>query len=304
MLDMTLTYLHSLMLLRKGVRFNDSFAINAAKSKLMMLFYGQNHPIYKEILLNDLKVNCWAPIDVKMMIDQNLSTSRSEGNFGHYQSGDALLEEINKNAKKWIIGVPTKVQWEKSFRNLDTLEAWRDASVDAAGINDPSRSVGHRDHSQQKNEVFAVRALFRSKEYLSNPLHGKAHKDISGDILLSEKLQSFSVHSEKNFFDYVNRELSGSEAEIHPIFATSAEEAEYQKIERKKTEVIVKEAFEIVGEMDISDQNILLDYYKKHVKNKKKQLVVDFYYQVQSTFDKKYNSDMELEIEADHFDKS
>ena len=56
-MDMTLTNLHSLILLRKGVRFNDAFAINASKSKLMMLFYGQTYLIYKEILLKGLEVN-------------------------------------------------------------------------------------------------------------------------------------------------------------------------------------------------------------------------------------------------------
>jgi len=27
---------------------------------------------------------------------------------GHYLSGDAVIEEINKQGKKWVIGVPTK----------------------------------------------------------------------------------------------------------------------------------------------------------------------------------------------------
>ena len=44
------------------------------------------------------------------------------GNVGHYQGGDAMLEEINKEAKHWIspLGVPyTNQEWLKAFRNLD-----------------------------------------------------------------------------------------------------------------------------------------------------------------------------------------
>ena len=44
------------------------------------------------------------------------------GKDGHYQGGNAIIEKINKQGKKWIIGVPTEMQWQKSFRNLDILE--------------------------------------------------------------------------------------------------------------------------------------------------------------------------------------
>ena len=54
------------------------------------------------------------------MVDKSMTASRT-GGFGHNQGGDALLEEVNKNAKAWIIGVPTNEQWERSFRNLDIL---------------------------------------------------------------------------------------------------------------------------------------------------------------------------------------
>ena len=40
--------------------------------------------------------------------------------LGHYQGGDAIIEEINKEAKRDIVGIPNEMQWKKSFRNLDT----------------------------------------------------------------------------------------------------------------------------------------------------------------------------------------
>ena len=45
-------------------------------------------------------------------------------------------------------GRANKRVWEKSVRNLDVLEALQNASVDAAGINEPCHTVGHPNHSQ------------------------------------------------------------------------------------------------------------------------------------------------------------
>ena len=33
------------------------------------------------------------------------------GRLGHYQSGDAIIEEINKEAKRDVVGVPDETQW-------------------------------------------------------------------------------------------------------------------------------------------------------------------------------------------------
>ena len=59
-------------------------------------------------------------------------------NVGHYQGGDAMLEEINKEAKSWIspLGVPTHANWQKKFRTLDMLNEVRDTTLQAAGTKD------------------------------------------------------------------------------------------------------------------------------------------------------------------------
>ena len=114
--QMIFTYLHSLMLLRKSVRNNSSTGILSAQSKIMHLFFGRNHPAYREILFEFFKVECCIPYPVQEFMHSNLLVSRS-GN----QGGDAVLEEINKAGKKWSIGVSSYPQWRLSFRNLDDL---------------------------------------------------------------------------------------------------------------------------------------------------------------------------------------
>ena len=52
-------------------------------------------------------------------------TFSQTGNAGHYQGGDANLEEINKDAKNNVtnIGVPNEDQWTTVFRNLEKVKA-------------------------------------------------------------------------------------------------------------------------------------------------------------------------------------
>ena len=55
--QMVLTFLHALMVLRKGTRFNNSEYINAGKDKLSLLFFGRNHPNYQFILSQEKKID-------------------------------------------------------------------------------------------------------------------------------------------------------------------------------------------------------------------------------------------------------
>ena len=60
--------------------------------------------------------------EVQKDMDAYASASKT-GHKGKCQSGDALLEEINKESKSWLklSGVSSEEQWLRVFRNLDTL---------------------------------------------------------------------------------------------------------------------------------------------------------------------------------------
>ena len=116
-----LAFFHALMMLRRGVRYGQSQPILAAKSKLVLLFFGRNHLRYQEIVSHGFRIECMIPNEVKQCMHLTFSMSRN-GKDGHYQGGDVIIEEINKLGKKWIIDVPTEMQWQRSFRNLDVVE--------------------------------------------------------------------------------------------------------------------------------------------------------------------------------------
>ena len=82
--------------------------------------FRRNHPIYRDIIFHEFRQQVIQPNELRIIAENSISTSRV-GNIGHYQSGNVLLEEINKSGKKWTMGVSTNSQWQKSFRNLNNL---------------------------------------------------------------------------------------------------------------------------------------------------------------------------------------
>ena len=120
--QMALTFLHSLMLFRVGCRYGNADAIISGRDKLSLLFYARNHTRYQRIMAINQLIEFKMPQKVKDIVFSSMTLSRI-GNTGHYQGGDACLEEVNKEAKAWIspIGVPSDRDWLKVFRNLDKL---------------------------------------------------------------------------------------------------------------------------------------------------------------------------------------
>ena len=117
---MTLTFQHALMLSRNGMRMNNIERIYAGKNKLSLLFFGRNHPCYHELVAYEKKIEALMSYEIRSIKFCSLVLGRT-GRLVHYQSGDAMIEEINKEAKRDLVGVPNEHQWRRSFRNLDNV---------------------------------------------------------------------------------------------------------------------------------------------------------------------------------------
>ena len=226
---MTFTFLHSMMMLRKGVRSGQHLPILAAKSKLSLLFFGRNHPLYQYMLFQDFRIECLMPDQVREIVYSLMSSSRNNSG-GHYQSGDAHVEEINKKAKKWVIGVPTHAQWIQSFRNLDKLDTIRKNTLDEIGLKDETESL-HLDRKDIANEVLHIRMLFRG--YFKNPTVVTEHKDISGKIILSNTLKDFYHIALENYKDCIQKLESGQQIKPNIVFVTHDELTGYSRIDKK-----------------------------------------------------------------------
>ena len=124
MQQITFTFLHGLMILRKGIRANSYKHIYAGKNKLSVLLFCRNHPHYQQFVSFEKMIEALMPLEIRALKYSSLVLSRT-GRSGHYQSGDAVIEEINKEAKRDLVGVPNETQWKISVRNLDMMNTLR-----------------------------------------------------------------------------------------------------------------------------------------------------------------------------------
>ena len=88
--------------------------------------------------------------------------------LGHYQSEDAIIEEVNKESKRDVVGVPSAAQWKRSFRNLDNMNKLRSATFYDAGIRDITNS-SNKSRCDKQKEVIKIRAIIRKMKYVENP---------------------------------------------------------------------------------------------------------------------------------------
>ena len=275
MQHLTFTILHSMMLLRTGTRNGDAESIHAARSKLLLLFFGRNHPKYQQILSHEIKTEVLMPADVRSLKFKSLSTSRTS-RAGHYQSGDALVEEVNKEGKRWIMSLPTMKQWTRSFRNLDRVNHIRKTTLSDMGLADPRNSEYKRQYENSK-EVLRIRSVLREHSYLTSPMSEAVHTNLQGKEL-SSKLVQFLDIAERNFHTALPLILKDESYTIKTVHVTKEEEEESQKVENQTLKEIKQKIQDLISTFDQRD--IWDDTYNKDIKNKSKAKHIEFYYQL------------------------
>ena len=135
MQQITFTFLHGLMILRKGIRANSYKHIYAGKNKLSVLLFGKSHLYYQQLISFEKTFETLIAHEIRALKHSCLVLSRTRRS-GHNKSGDAVREEINKEANWDIVGVPNETQWKRSFRNLDIRNTWRAKTLEDAGVSD------------------------------------------------------------------------------------------------------------------------------------------------------------------------
>ena len=73
--EMNFTYLYALMLLQKGIRMNSSKAVYAARNRLSLLFFGRNHPIYRDITFHEFRQQVMQPNELRVIAESSISTN-------------------------------------------------------------------------------------------------------------------------------------------------------------------------------------------------------------------------------------
>ena len=168
--QMVLTFLQVLMIFQKGIRSNNQQYIYSGKDKPSLLFYGPNNPHHHLLIAQEKRIEALMPREVLKLKYSALVLSKT-GCAGHYQSEDAIIEEINKKGKRDLVGVPNETQWKRAFLNLDAI--LRDA-----GIKDTKVS-SYDIECDIKKEVQLKRVVIRGCKYLENAWESCKQFDIT-----------------------------------------------------------------------------------------------------------------------------
>ena len=136
------------------------------------------------------------PQEVLNLKYSSLVLSRT-GHAGHYQSGDAIIEEINKEGKCDLVGVPNETQWKRAFPNLDMMNRVRYSTFRHSGIKDTKVSSCDTEHNIKK-EVQLIREVIRGCKYLENTWESCEQWDITKSFSLSNDLVNFTATAKNN----------------------------------------------------------------------------------------------------------
>ena len=131
------------------------------------------------------------PNEIQSVKFSSLVLSRT-GRLGHYQSGDAIIKETNKEAKEDLVGVPNEHRWRRLFGNLDNMKKIRRKRFLSAGVKD-HKSKNYDPKTDISKEIMKICAMIRKNKYLEKVNEAFQHKDITNTISLSTGLASFTA---------------------------------------------------------------------------------------------------------------
>ena len=123
------------------------------------------------MIAQEKQIEALMPREVLNLKYSSLVLSRT-ARAGHYQSGDAIIEEISKEGKRGLVGVPNETQWKRSFQNLDMINQVRSSTFRDAGIKDTKVS-SYDIERDIKKEVKLIRTVIRRCKFLENSCMGK-----------------------------------------------------------------------------------------------------------------------------------
>ena len=161
--------------------------------------------------------------EIRALKYSSLVLSRA-GISGHYQSGDAVIEEINKEAKRDLVGVPNETQWKRSFHNLDMMNTLRAKTLEDAGVSDQKEG----NYSSCKNiaiEVKKIHTLLQETQYLENATDFCSHLGLGTNIELSVNLVKLYEVAFSNLRENLPKILKSEPSNINVVYSTLDEES-------------------------------------------------------------------------------
>ena len=189
--QITLSVALAIYIQRVGDRNNDEEVSEAGRLKFMNMFYGFNHPIYREIEYNELRQKVCCPSPISELRKQNLTFSSSSScPKANHEGGDFKLENQIKKIKALAPkGKKDEEMWRRTIRGTPAVAKVVEYGKQLLKMQDEQASRKVR----IEPEVVKWRAHLRYSNYLS--VESDHVLSMSG-ARLSDSLTDFS-HSLK-----------------------------------------------------------------------------------------------------------
>ena len=109
-----------IIIYRNGLRRNNKDALNSARRRFRSIWFARRHPVYQLIEFSDTLDRIHYPEDIQQHVDITDSFTVS-GDDTSGESGDFVLENVNKEVKRWLPAKPTEKHWIRSCNNYGKL---------------------------------------------------------------------------------------------------------------------------------------------------------------------------------------
>lgn len=210
--DFVFNILHPLFLFRAGIRQCNDDVSYAALYYASSLFYGFNHPKYREIIAKDIMFGICCP-QAGSPVARRLGFRMSKSEYG--QGLDFQLEERNKLQKNWVFshGPPTVQQWIRASSSLSFFESIADAVKENVQWTLLSTKVWR---PKFWKEYVAARQHFR--EVFAN-LGSNLHEFSEDKTPLNPKFANCSVSCFENMNSFMNAFVRGKKCILNIVSA-------------------------------------------------------------------------------------
>ena len=150
---------------RVGERNNDARCSDAGRMKVVDVFFGFNHPIYREVEYNEWRNRVIYPEEILRLRTENISFRGHNSPPLTNQGGDFKLEERVQSLKRMAPkGGSSNEMWQRLARSHDQVNHVVSRAMQNLGLNETPRLrlVGI------KNEINLWRAVLRHSQYLKS----------------------------------------------------------------------------------------------------------------------------------------
>ncbi len=299
MFEDVLRYAQGIINFRMGIRRNNHMLIRSAIFVTKELFHGRNHPRYQELELWDTFRDLVMPKKLLEFSNKYMSISKS-GNRSTGQGFDFLLEEDNREIKKWIKRVlPTDKVWTTAVRNKTKLEHMKERLVDKLGV----KTLSHESRSTfDLTEAIAEwRLHLRKTGYLST--NEVLHKSISGEML-DPGLQMFTQEAQRKR-NYrilkllLKQDLPDDPSISHPVYITPTENEHKNSLQNQTVKTLGGMILDLIQQLREDQRDHYFERFKREVLDKKKEKHINFYLEILGVFTEDVANRFVIETEVE-----